>query len=91
MAELIDFEYNSKCELVSVLIDDDGDVDEFVRVRWIPVTERLPHNEDDVLVYVSKSRAIDTGYYSECGYWTVYACMSNDVTHWMPLPSAPDE
>ena len=61
------------------------------QAKWIPVTERLPANDDDVLVYVAESNAIDTGYYSKCGLWEVYATMSDRVTHWMPLPSAPEE
>lgn len=63
--------------------------------KWISVEERLPEDEQDVLVCVNKN-TIDTGYCS-FGYdpsvrnWWVYASMSNNVTHWMPLPEPPKE
>jgi len=63
--------------------------------RWIPVTERLPEEWTDVLVW------------SKCGFcvvavslgshgkwreaWTHMMIDDNTITHWMPLPEAPKE
>ena len=69
---------------------DDEDVEDVFIGQWISVTDRLPENDCDVLVYV-RGGVIDTAYYSRCGYWECYASRSNDVTHWMPLPKAPKE
>lgn len=59
--------------------------------RWIPVTERLPEDDDDVLIMSSGS--ISMGYYSVYNeYWADYINVYyDDVTHWMPLPKAPKE
>lgn len=59
--------------------------------RWIPVTERLPGEDDDVLIMSSGS--INMGYYSTYNeYWVDYINVYyNDVTHWMPLPERPKE
>ena len=59
--------------------------------RWIPVTERLPEDDDDVLIMSSGS--ISMGYYSIYNeYWADYINVYNsDVTHWMPLPEPPKE
>ena len=59
--------------------------------RWIPVTERLPEDDDDVLIMSSGS--ISMGYYSVYNeYWADYINVYNsDVTHWMRLPEPPKE
>ena len=59
--------------------------------RWIPVTERMPENDDDVLVF-SKYELFPGGdidimcYYPRAQRWEI----DKNVTHWMPLPKAPD-
>jgi hypothetical protein len=61
--------------------------------RWIPVTERLPENTEDVLVYRPKMK-IEIGITCRINdEWLRYGkdLHGNDViTHWMPLPSAPE-
>lgn len=59
--------------------------------RWIPVTERLPETADDVLVCVTRGFMF-VGYFDGIGRgWELYEQSRESVTHWMPLPSAPEE
>lgn len=58
---------------------------------WIPVTERLPEENEEVLVVAvnffnkdDRWAAIDWLY---CGTWQQH----DIVTHWMPLPEPPKE
>lgn len=67
--------------------------------RWIPVTERLPEEWTEVLVF-ARCRPDAEGfvqtavYIGNPGYWRVTwnHCMLeyNIVTHWMPLPEPPE-
>lgn len=69
--------------------------------QWISVKERLPENEDFVFVAVTGKyrnirfdHAVEIGaYYSESGWelepWPMWE--NPGVTHWMPLPNAPEE
>lgn len=58
--------------------------------KWIPVTERLPEDYHDVLVSVGEM--VDVGFHHHRYGWECYSYKKrNDVTHWMPLPSAPEE
>lgn len=62
--------------------------------KWIPVTERLPENRDDVLVcrtWWNETRNPNIGWYNDVSKeWKIldsdgyYPCKK--VTHWMPLP-----
>ncbi len=66
---------------------------------WIPVTERLPEPETDVLTFCRGCIDILTYRYNrrgnvcfmfrdECGYWKETFV---EITHWMPLPEPPKE
>lgn len=64
--------------------------------RWIPVEERLPEGDEDVLVYIHNYQDetfVDVGYYkSSSKKWACYASTErDDITHWMPLPEPPEE
>lgn len=67
------------------------------RQRWIPVTERLPEDAmngetktlTNYLVY-SPDWLVDIGeYLAEAGTWLCCG-LPVTVTHWMPLPEAPE-
>ena len=55
---------------------------------WIPVTERLPEDGVDVLT----RRAVGMSVEAHCGWgWTEDGYHTKwRVTHWMPLPDAPE-
>ena len=69
--------------------------------RWIPVEERLPESDDNVLVIVNgecKTMTFEEAYMLASYYpgegWIVeeYEDWENPVvTHWMPLPEPPKE
>jgi hypothetical protein len=66
--------------------------------KWIPVGERLPEDEQDVLAYFKHedgSDSMDIGWFSSRCYpreWRHYAASARDMnpTHWMPLPEPPE-
>ena len=60
-------------------------------LKWIPVTERLPEENETVLV--CGEDGVEPGvFYGKSGFWT-YDLYEQDpifgVTHWMPLPQPP--
>ena len=66
--------------------------------RWISVTERLPKDGSDVLIYLKTahdSRITAANYYKEtwqdCVMGPLYLTEEGLVTHWMPLPEPPRE
>lgn len=63
--------------------------------RWISVKDRLPEDFEDVVVIISNGL---NGYwyrvaYRERGSWSQGGGrrISDEVTHWMPLPEPPKE
>lgn len=61
--------------------------------RWIPVSEKLPKNDDWVIVTILDERGdtpfkyTDFGWYlEEANCWVIGAEQRKDVTAWMPLP-----
>lgn len=63
--------------------------------KWIPVTERLPRYNEEVLVYRPKMAmkiyvSSYEGYYGEDDdEWHEGWGICGDITHWMELPPAP--
>lgn len=74
-----------------------------LHLSWISVTDRLPEDMDKVLVYtkwpieylqiVPQKCEIRFGYYNKkLEIWEILHNIYNiEVTHWMPLPSPPEE
>jgi hypothetical protein len=57
-------------------------------VKWIPVAERLPPDDDPVLVSWSGSM-VGIAWITKTGNWRdIQGKFPRVVTHWMPLPSA---
>ena len=68
---------------------------ELLERRWIPVTERLPEDPvKKVLVFVPHihGNIVDVGRYLGADGWVLegWYLTQNAVTHWMPLPKAPE-
>lgn len=60
--------------------------------EWVSVEDRLPENNDNVLIYANKTgEKIEIAFYNDDdkewqglnSFWLPY------VTHWQPLPSPP--
>lgn len=78
---------------------------EIAKRTWIPVTERLPENQDPVIVSVPETKGfcayIGMAYYTDSprgGFWcgtdgNVYGAIGiiTKPTHWMPLPDPPEK
>ena len=59
--------------------------------KWISVKERLPENDDDVLIITEFGISMGC-YVIHRDFWVYYTNPdSNIVTHWMPLPEPPKE
>ncbi|HEO9965034.1 TPA: DUF551 domain-containing protein [Klebsiella aerogenes] len=66
---------------------------------WIPVSERMPENDVDVQIYCPGSKEQMVGYLErneQEGYFRYATWRTGDgiycqPSHWMPLPSAPQE
>jgi len=62
---------------------------------WIPVGERLPEEDEKVLLFALElfyDTQVDCGVYSD-GEWQIITnggWDSCDVTHWQPLPKPPE-
>ncbi|MDU4425294.1 MAG: DUF551 domain-containing protein [Raoultella sp.] len=54
--------------------------------RWIPVSERMPDDDVSVLTFDGMYRRVHHAMY---GHWQCWN--SEKITHWMPLPAAPQE
>lgn len=75
-------------------------IEELSKPRWIPVTERLPENDQDVLVmvhwrdYPENMMCYGRKYKTRWYLWNGELgelIKGFDITHWMPLPQPPKE
>lgn len=60
---------------------------------WVSVKDALPRKETDVLVWLESLNGIAVAQYDGDGEWLeADECnITRRVTHWMPLPDAPEE
>ncbi|HCQ8472437.1 TPA: DUF551 domain-containing protein [Klebsiella michiganensis] len=63
--------------------------------KWIPVSERLPEEGGRYWCYVEEQNSLGKSHYQwNCSWngdvWSDNA-LTGRVTHWMPLPAAPQE
>lgn len=59
--------------------------------RWIPVTEKIPPDQEEVLVLTRSKNGVRN---VDKGYWAIDHFIHRGravVTHWMPLPGWPEE
>lgn len=60
--------------------------------RWISVGERLPEDDEMYLVYTTEHTCAVYRYWGDGEWETEWGeDASHDISHWMPLPSAPKE
>ena len=61
--------------------------------EWIPVTERLPEDDSDVLAYLSigeEGRIYPANYAKGVWFDCIFnAPVTESTTHWMPMPERP--
>lgn len=55
---------------------------------WIPVSERMPENDG---AYLCWDNRYVTTYAFIFGAWQANQFIAKNITHWMPLPAAPQE
>ena len=59
--------------------------------RWIPVTEKIPPDQEELLVLTRSKNGVRN---VDKGYWAIDQFIHRgraQVTHWMPLPGWPEE
>lgn len=59
--------------------------------QWIPVTEKIPPDQEEVLVLTRSKNGVRN---VDKGYWAIDRFIHRgraEVTHWMPLPEVPKE
>lgn len=59
--------------------------------KWIPVSERMPEDRTQVILWDAEIGEVTSGHYSHKTQ-TFYHCgdaIENEITHWMMPPSAP--
>ncbi|MBL0793353.1 DUF551 domain-containing protein [Klebsiella michiganensis] len=61
--------------------------------KWIPVSEQMPEDRTQVILWDAEIGEVTSGHYSHKTH-TFYHCgdaIENEITHWMPPPCAPQE
>jgi len=68
----------------------DGITDAFLEGRWIPVSERLPEEESQCIVWHKRSGECRIAFRYEGNWYEGSILITANVTHWAPLPAPPD-
>lgn len=58
--------------------------------KWISVKERMPETEGKYIVCTAKSSVYCTKFKGCGGIGVFKTDMNTHITHWMPMPDAPD-
>lgn len=64
-------------------------------MTWISVKDRLPNDLDRVDILINKERRLIECTYTHDAFWyhgfkdEYWTKVTNNVTHWMPLPDLP--
>lgn len=61
--------------------------------KWIPVSEQMPEDRTQVILWDAEIGEVTSGHYSHKTH-TFYHCgdaIENEITHWMPPPASPQE
>ena len=61
--------------------------------KWIPVSEQMPEDRTQVILWDAEIGEVTSGHYSHKTH-TFYHCgdaIENEITHWMAPPAAPQE
>ena len=62
--------------------------------EWIPVTDRLPEDGSDILAYAENgedARIVPANYDRGTWFDCCFNRVTENITHWMPLPEPPKE
>ena len=60
-------------------------------MKWISVNDKLPENDNSVLVAFD-NRTVDHDWYDkEFNHWSRLRYDTRKITHWMPLPNQPEK
>jgi hypothetical protein len=63
--------------------------------QWIPCSERMPLDDESVLVYSPRCKKVFKAIYRTCsGCWVFsydHIQIQEPISHWMPLPELPKE
>jgi hypothetical protein len=57
-------------------------------VQWVPVEERVPVKDGEVLVAWDQYEKVAVAYFGN-GEWRMEVAECGPPTHWMPLPDGP--
>jgi len=58
-------------------------------MNWISIEERLPEAHQDVLLWTAGQQEVRLGWRADSDAWATWNEAFADVSHWMPLPTAP--
>lgn len=58
---------------------------------WIPISDRLPESSQRVIVCRKDGRVEQGVYRGVNGWWKVCGTNTKSITHWMPMPTPPEE
>ena len=78
-------------EVIDLLMAAEDVADIYVGYKWVPTAERLPEEDRRVLVACRTKKGVQSvnlAYFWN-GCWHGQGSMAG-VTHWMPLPDAPE-